>query len=64
MILWRTPLPRSTRGETYRDHHRKTLNFQSRGGEPHSQNDINLQPMGQIYFFLAQAAKKAVERSH
>jgi hypothetical protein len=64
MILWRTPLPRSTRGETYRDHRRRTLNFESRGGEPHSQNDITLQPMGQIYFFLAQAAKKAVERSH
>jgi hypothetical protein len=59
---FRTP-PVSPRVETYKDARRDTLNFERRG-ERHSRLDITDQPMVQIYYFLAHAAKSLVTRSH
>jgi hypothetical protein len=62
MNLLRTP-PVSPRFETHKDVRKKTLNFE-RGGERHSQLDITDQPMVQIYYYLAHAAKSVFTRSH
>jgi hypothetical protein len=59
---FRTP-PVSPRVDTYKDVRRDTLNFERRG-ERHSRLDITDQPMVQIYYFLAHAAKSLVTRSH
>jgi hypothetical protein len=62
MNLLRTP-PVSPRFETYKDVRKKTLNFERRA-ERHSELDITDQPMVQIYYFLAHAAKSLVTRTH
>jgi hypothetical protein len=62
MNLLRTP-PVSPRFETYKDVRRQTLNFERRG-ERHSRLDITDQPMVQIYYFLAHAAKSLFSRSN
>jgi hypothetical protein len=62
MNLLRTP-PVSPRFETHKDVRHDSLNFERRG-ERHSQLDITDQPMVQIYYYLAHAAKSLVTRSN
>jgi hypothetical protein len=62
MNLLRTPSA-SPRFETYRDVRRDSLNFERRG-ERHSTLDITDQPMVQIYYYLAHAAKSLLTRSN